>query len=101
MIEWLSFVVVGKLFIFLGQSIPLPQKIEKIELLRYWHGCDLCFGVWVYAGLSYIWDMNILRFLSVPYVSIVSEFITGGIISFVVHIFSIGWRDKFAPNIVI
>lgn len=99
--NWLVYILLGKLFIYLGQSIPLPKILTRISLIEKLHTCDLCFGVWVYAFFAYIWGMNILDFIEISYVPIVSEFVTGGVISFVVHIWSIGWRDKFAPEIVL
>jgi hypothetical protein len=101
MITWLVYVVTGKLFIYLGQSVPLPKVLQNIKLIAYWHSCDLCFGVWVYAILAYVWGLNILQIFDFTYVPVISDFITGGFISFLVHIFSIGWRTKFAPDIVL
>jgi len=99
--NWIVFILVGKLFIYLGQSIPLPQFLKRIKTIEYWHNCDLCFGVWVYALFSLVWGMDILKFIGFSYIPVVSEFVTGGVVSFAVHIWSIGWKDKFAPDIIL
>jgi hypothetical protein len=101
MISWLDLIVLGKLFIFLGQKFPLPSFLERNKKIKEWHECSLCFGVWVYATFSYILQVNILQVLGFTYIPVVSEFVTGGVVSFLVFIFSVGWKDYFSPSIVI
>lgn len=101
MIDWLIYIVLGKLSIFLGQKFPLPDFLERNPKIKEWHRCSLCFGVWVYAGLSWVMGMDLLGTLGFHYVPVVSEFITGGVVSFIVFIFSIGWQNYFAPDIVV
>ncbi len=56
--------------------------------------CDLCLGVWVYWILAFMFKINIIQdFSSVP---IISELITGGITSILVHLIRIGWEAKFS-----
>jgi uncharacterized membrane protein len=97
MLSWLVFVALGKLMIFLGQSFPLPHFLEKYSVVKEWHSCDLCFGTWIYTGLAFFMKMNLFDW----YFPLVTELLVGGLISFIVHVFSIGWRDKFSPEIVI
>lgn len=99
--NWIIYVLLGKSLIYLGQKFPLPKFLEKHETIRQWHECDLCMGVWVYGLLSFFLKLDILSVLGFAYVPFVSELVTGGATSFVMHIFSIGWRDKFAPDIVL
>ena len=101
MISWVSLIVLGKLFIFLGQKFPLPALLERNKKIKEWYECPLCFGVWVYAAFSYILQVNILQVLGFTYVPVVSEFVTGGVVSFLVFLFSIGWRDYFSQDLVI
>ena len=101
MIDWLVLILLGKLFIFLGQKFPLPDFLERNRKINEWHQCSLCFGVWVYAAFSYILGVDMLQVLGISYIPLVSEFTTGGIVSFIVFIFSIGWKDYFSPDIVI
>ena len=98
---WLAYLLVGRLFIYLGQKFPLPQFLENNKKIKQWHECPLCFGVWVYAAFAYILHVDILQILGISYIPVVSEFTTGGIVSFIVFIFGIGWKDYFAPDIVI
>jgi hypothetical protein len=99
--SWIIYILLGKLFIYLGQKFPLPQILEKSKTIKQWHECDLCMGVWVYGLLAFFLKVDILSVLGFIYIPFVSELLTGGAVSFVVHIFSIGWRDKFAPDIVL
>lgn len=101
MTDWLVYLLIGKLFLFLGQKFPLPDFLERNRKISEWHQCSLCFGVWVYAAFSYILGVDILQVLGISYIPLVSEFTTGGIVSFIVFIFSIGWKDYFSPDIVI
>jgi len=99
--NWLAYILIGKLFIFLGQKFPLPDFLERNKKIREWHECPLCLGVWVYALFSFVLGVDVLQVLGISYIPLVSEFTTGGIVSFVVFIFSIGWKDYFSPDIVI
>ena len=92
MIEWIAFTLVGKLLIVLGMKFPLLQKLPFFSEL---FSCDLCLGVWIYAILAGILRMDMLPSLGWVYIPVASEFITGAVISFLVHIFSMGWRAKY------
>jgi len=113
MTQLVVYALVGKLLIFIFQKFP-KSKIPLIgrlflegKFLEELFSCDLCLGVWVYTGLSFIFSVNILGFIfSVNilgeyfYVPILSEFITGMIVSFVMHLISAGWETRY-QNIVI
>ena len=105
MTQIVIFALVGKLLIFLLQkfpkhSLPIIGKLfREGRLLDNLFSCDLCLGVWVYAGLAFIIDVNVIGDLFV-YVPILSEFITGAIVSFVMHLISAGWNAQY-QNIVI
>lgn len=86
---------------YLGQQFPLPDILERNQKIKKWHECDLCFGVWIYVPLAYFLHVDMLQLLGFSYTPFLSELVTGGAISFLVHIFSVGWKDKFAPDIVI
>lgn len=99
--NWLVYLMAGKLLIYLGQEFPLPDFLERNENISKWHKCDLCFGCWIYVPLSYFLQTDLLSLFGLTYTPFVSELITGGAISFLVHVFSIGWKDKFSSDIVI
>lgn len=96
MIEWLTFGAVGRILIYLWQQFPLPESLTKFKTLEKLHTCDLCAGVHIYALLAWVTGMHFFG-----YMPIVSEYITGGIISFVAHIFVIGWKEKFSETVVV
>lgn len=101
LVNWLVFIVVGKLFIFLWQSFPLPKFLEEKKTIKKLHECGLCAGVWIYSICALAFGFDLLGVFGFPHIWVISEGATGGSISFVVFIFSIGWKDYFAPDIVI
>jgi hypothetical protein len=66
---------------------------SKWKFLGELVSCDLCLGVWVYWFFALIFGVNL--FYELGYIPILSELLTGAATSFVVHVFSIGWMDKF------
>lgn len=44
--------------------------------------------------------MDLLEVLGFYYVPVLSELIVGGVISFLVHIFILGWKTKFEVVVV-
>ena len=101
MTHFVIYALVGKIIIFLLQKFPkhsLPfigKLFREGKFLGELFDCDLCLGFWIYSGLAFLLDVNIIG--EVP---ILSEFITGAITTFIVHIFSVGWNSKF-QNIII
>jgi hypothetical protein len=103
MIFYIFYAGLGKLFIFLIQKSPYVKLIIGLfkgrskAFLEELFGCDLCLGFWVYLILALVLqyaniDVNVV---DIQYAPIISAIITGAITSFVVHLISIGWRDKF------
>ncbi len=101
MTDFVIYALVGKIVIFLLQKFPkhtLPfigKLFREGKFLEELFNCDLCLGFWVFSGLAFLFDVNIIG--EVP---ILSEFITGAVTTFIVHIFSVGWNSKF-QNIII
>ncbi len=102
--QLVAFALIGKLIIFLLQKFFIPQLplIGRLfEEERFWGrlvSCDLCLGFWVFSGLSFITNVNVTgELFNVP---ILSEFVTGAIVSFIMHLISAGWDARY-KNIVI
>lgn len=93
--EWIVFIVVGRLLIYLWMQFPLPQILNNMRTVNYLHNCDLCSGVWIYSILAGFLQMDLLEPLEFWYVPLLSEILVGSVISFLVHIFVIGWKSKF------
>jgi len=95
MINWLVYAVLGKIIIELWMKFPL-ERLTTIEFIRALHKCDLCSGVWIYFVLAFVFNINILEILIYRNFCIfIDMFITGIFTSFVVNIFSIGFREKY------
>ena len=73
----------------------LPKPIKKIDWFVQLHDCDLCSGVWVFTILSVFMGVDLLSVIGFDYVPYVSQVITGIVVSWLVHIFSIGWKAKY------
>lgn len=98
MLTWLIFAVIGKLLIYLWMKFPLPQWSKTLGEL---HQCDLCSGFWIYSILAFCLGVDIFQAEFGYTVEVVGSLITGAVTSFVVHIFSIGWREKYSQPIII
>jgi len=84
--------VIGKLVMFTIQKLYQDVSWIKKALVRLDKliGCGYCLGFWVYMGVSYTAGLNLYSFpvlLSLP--------LTALSISFVVWVFSAGWRTLF------
>lgn len=107
MLEWFIFAAVGKLIIYLWMKFPLPQTIldniqEKYiyQFIKQLHECDLCSGTYLFTILAFFMRIDMLVDFGFWHVPIVSEFVSGAISSFMVHIFSIGWKTKFEVIVI-
>lgn len=93
--EWIAFILLGRVAIYLWMQFPLPEVLNSKRTIHYLHNCDLCSGVWIYSILAGFMQMDLLEPLNFWYVPVVSEVLVGMVISFLVHIFVIGWKAKF------
>ena len=103
MIFYIFYAGLGKLFIFLIQKSPYMKFIigffrgRSKAFLEELFGCGLCLGFWIYMFLALLFqyaNVNI-NVLDIPYAPLISAIITGAITIFVVHVFSVGWKDLF------
>jgi len=95
-LQYFAFAAIGKLLLYLAQKFPLTGYIAgKWKILEELVTCDLCFGFWVYLVLGLFYRIDIFP----TYHAILSEIILASVTSFLVHLISIGWSEKF--NIVV
>lgn len=100
MISWLIYAGIGKLLIFLWMKFQLPEKVENIKFIKSLHECPLCSGVWLYTGLAGFLQMDVLLLLGFWHIPVVGEFITGCVVSFIVHLLSLGWTEQFSVTVI-
>jgi len=67
--------------------------LYRWEYLKQLFECDLCLGVWVYFFLTFLFGIN--YFYNFTYIPIISEFIIGAVTSFLMHLITLGWKEKF------
>ncbi len=89
--DYFIFLGFGKVAIYFLQTFP-PLKKIKWKFLQELLECDLCTGVWVYTPLCFIFHVSLVD----PYFPIISELLTGAFSSLLMHIISIGWREKWS-----
>jgi len=79
----------GRVFIYLVQSLPPVREMKQPffgELFR----CDMCLGFYVFFSLLAFTG----NYLTPFYVPLVSEVLSAGIITTVVHLVVLGWKLK-------
>lgn len=101
MVEFVKFALIGKLIIFILQRFPF----NKIPLIGNWFkegkffgelfGCDLCLGVWAYSILAIFIEYDAIE-LSGNMSGVLSWILTGVMTSFIVFVFSNGWKALFS-----
>lgn len=100
MIGYFIFAIVGKVCIFLLQKFPFSKLwvvgswFRERGFLHDLYACDLCLGVWVFSVLAGLFRINLLE--SFFYLPVVSEAITGGITSILVHFIRVGYEAEYA-----
>ena len=98
--KWILFLAIGKVIIHAWQRFPLPKFLTKYSWFVKLHDCSLCSGTWIYTILSLFLGVDLLSTLIFTYVPIVSEVVTGILISWVVYIFTLGWKSAYEVVIV-
>lgn len=78
------------LMIFIRKFPPLVWFAEKIHFPV---DCDLCLGFWVYFGLALMFGLDV--FYPAQYIPILSEAITGAVMSLLVNLIRIGWNSEY------
>jgi hypothetical protein len=93
-IEYIIFVLIGRLLIFFAQKFFKQNELEKrtFPFVQRLFSCNLCLGVWAYTILAFIFRLNALNEL--PYIPVLTELITGCVTSYLVHVIEMGWRSE-------
>ena len=94
--EYLIYLGIGKLIIYLGQKFIHDTKITFVDRL---FACDLCLGSWVYVALALCFKITILSD-TMPYVAFLSQVVAGLFSSFLMHLIHLGWKEKFEVIII-
>lgn len=98
--SWIVYILLGRMIIWSFQQFPLPKFLDENRIVRKLHECDFCSGVWGYGIFSYLMQLELLGPLGFQYVPVFSELVTGVTISFMVHIFVLGWKTRFEVVVI-
>lgn len=98
--RWIIFILLGKIIIHIWQQFHLPKAMKKSEWWTKLHDCDLCSGVWIFTVLSFFMDIGILEVAGFGNIPIFDSIITGIVVSWLVHIFTLGWKAKYEVVVI-
>lgn len=98
--KWILFLVIGKIVIHIWMQFHLPKFLKKNEWFTKLHDCDLCSGVWVYSVMAFFMGVDLVEVLGFGYIPLLGAIITGIVVSWVVHIFTLGWRAKYEVVVI-
>lgn len=87
---YLLFLAIGRLLIFLANKF-ISQNEMGIKFLNRLLSCVLCSGVWCYTILSFLTGYSVFGDW-IPYVPVLSEFITGCASAYLVYMVEQGWK---------
>lgn len=95
-ISYLLYVLIGKLIIYFGMKFP-PLANSRNNFVKQLFSCDECLGLWVYSLLAvviipregYIEEMT-------THIRVLDSLFIGMLTTFLVHLISVGWREKFS-----
>lgn len=100
LLKWIAFLLIGKICIYIWMQFHLPKFVQKSEWFRKLHECDLCSGVWIFTVLSLSMGVDLLEVTGFGYIPLVGAIITGIVVSWLVHIFSLGWKAKYEVVVI-
>jgi len=91
MLDFFSFLAVGRLVIWFVQINGLFQLLKRYRIIEDLLTCDLCLGFWVYLGLGAFWPVSwfpgLNIYLGAPITALISAFLA--------HLLRLGWQYKF------
>ncbi len=93
--KWIIFLILGRIVIHIWQQFHFPRFLKKYEWLKKLHECDLCSGVYAYSILSFFMETDLLEVTGFGYIPIIGAVVTGIVISWLVHVFILGWKAKY------
>ena len=106
-LQLISFLLVGSLSVYIIRKFPFHELLyinrlfEDGKFLRELFDCRLCLGVWVFAFLSYILQINFIEWMfDRTGLIIVDQILTGAMASFVCHVFAMGWMTGFGTTVI-
>ncbi len=91
----ITYLVLGRLFTWTLQVAgPVRFFTDRTKFTSELFECDFCLGFWVYWFVSSWMEVDFIYELP-PVPEPFNYFVTALISSFIVHVFRIGWENKF------
>lgn len=99
-LKWIAFILIGKICIHIFMQFHFPKFMQRLEWIKKLHECDLCSGVWIYSILSFFMGVKLLEVLGFGNIPLLDQVVTGIVVSWLVHIFTLGWKAKYEVVVV-
>lgn len=101
-LELILLIAVGRILIYLWSEFPLPEWVERSKFGKL-HHCTQCAGVWIYSAIFILFGVDILGMLGLSgeflggniFYRVVAGALGGAIISFVMSLLEMGFRERF------
>ena len=97
MFDYALYAIAGRILIYLLQTNGITQELKRYTsedgLLREFIECDLCVGFWVYLFLAFTLKKTIEIGV---WPRFVENIVLAGTTTLVIHLFRLGWNQKFA-----
>lgn len=100
LLSWLFYLIVGRIIVEVWMKFQLPKFLKKSDWFVKLHDCPLCSGVWIYSVMSFFMGVDLLVVTGFGYIPLVGAIITGVVVSWVVHLFSLGWKEMYGVVVV-
>lgn len=100
LLVWIFYILIGKVTIHIWMQFHLPKFLNKLEWFNKLHQCDLCSGVWIYTILSLFMGVDLLQVAGFGSIPVVGSVVTGIVVSWAVHLFSLGWKAKYEITVI-
>lgn len=80
-------------------QFPLPKWIDDSRIGKL-HTCSVCSGVWIFSTIFIIFRIDLLHLVGLAYYPIVGEILSGGVISYLVYLLELGFRERFMTVVI-
>lgn len=102
-IDVLLLIAFGRVLIYLWSRFPLPEWVDNSRFGKL-HHCTECAGVWIYSILFVLFRVDLLSMVGVPQAiaggNIIGGLIGGAIISFIMSLLEVGFRERFIRIVI-
>lgn len=94
----LFLIAAGRILISAVMGLPAARRMS-VRWLGGWFidlfHCPFCLGTWLYFILFCFFHFELFTWAGLNYIPVVSEAISGGVVSWAVHMFTTGFKTIY------